>query len=123
MHEHITLNLSYSPISPSQINAYILRLHARTPNNIPLPRQLLISRSHCLMCFFTQPIYVAQLIPLSVQFVYSISQPVSSSPLLVEVSEYSIDFLFDSEKFVAETIVSFAAVHQFLLVVTFFIWF
>ena len=123
MHEHITLNLPYGPICPCQVNAYILRLHASTPNNIPLPGQLLISRSHRLMRLLTQPIYVAQLIPLSVQLVYSIRQPVSSSSLFVEVSEYSLNFLFDSEKFVAEAIVSFAAVHQFLLVVTFFIWF
>ena len=75
------------------------------------------------MCLLPQPIYVTQLIPLSVQLIDSICQPVSSSPLLFKVSEYSLNFLFDSEKFVTKAIVSFAAIHQFLLVVTFFIRF
>ena len=75
------------------------------------------------MCLLTQSIYVTQLIPLSIQLVYTIGQPVSSSPLFVIVFKNSFDFLFDSEKFVAKTIVSLAAIHQFLLVVTFFIRF
>ena len=122
MHKHVTLDLPYSPICPCQVYANILRLHASTPNNISLPSKLLISRSHSLMCLLTQPIYVTQLVSLSVQLVYPICQPVTSSPLLVIVFENTLDFRFNSEKFMAERIVGLTAIHQFLLVVTFLIW-
>ena len=121
MHEHISLDLPNGPVSPSQVYAYVLGLHMGTPNDVPLPSQLLVGHAHGLVSLFPHSVYVAKLIPLSMQLIDAICQSIPCSSLFVIVFVNFVNFLFNPEELMAERIVFLAALHQFLLVVTLFI--
>ena len=111
MHEHISLNLPYSSVSSGEVDTDILCFHSGAPDYVSLPGQLLVGLTHSVMGFHTNSIDVEELGALAVQLIDAVCKTIASSFLLVIVSKNFVDFLFNAEKFVTESIVGFTTVH------------